>query len=35
MLALIIGVGFILLGILPYGYLSFSLLQDPQEKDCH
>lgn len=28
MLSLVLGLGFILLGILPYGYLSFYLLKD-------
>ena len=31
MFTLIVGLGFILLGILPYGYLSFSLLKEPKE----
>ncbi len=31
MLTLIVGLGFILLGTLPYGYLTFWLLKEPKE----
>ena len=31
MLSLIAGLGFILLGILPYGFLNFWLLKDDQK----
>ncbi len=34
MLTLIVGLGFILLGIVPYGYLSFSLLKEPKELEA-
>ena len=32
MLTLIVGLGFILLGTLPYGYLTFWLLKEPKEQ---
>ena len=35
MLSFIIGLGFILLGILPYGYLSFWLLKEPKELEAN
>ncbi len=31
MLTLVVGLGFILLGTLPYGYFTFWLLKEPKE----